>query len=157
MGMRSQKASKEALWWVCLTCAWQVPGIQLRGRRARAAHSITPVAIAFHATRGRAVSGSMPLGGPTCGTRSGLTGLGPELAGLGFREAGPQLAPPPTQPRPGQAPLASPRPFAGVPPPVDAAVLFCCSLLRLAYVFTSMKTPRSSNKCARLAPYPLPA
>jgi hypothetical protein len=32
MGMRSQKASKEALWWVCLTCAWQVPGI-LKERR----------------------------------------------------------------------------------------------------------------------------
>lgn len=32
----------------------------------------------------------------------------------------------------------------------------CCSLLRLAYVFTSMQTPRFFNKCARLAPCPPP-
>lgn len=38
---------------------------QLRGRRARAAHSITAVAIAFHATRRQAASGNAPLGGPT--------------------------------------------------------------------------------------------
>lgn len=52
-------------------------------------------------------------------------GVCPELAGLGFGEAGLQLALPPTQPRPGQTRLASQRPFAGVPPPVDAAVPSC--------------------------------
>ena len=32
MGMSSQKDSKEALWWVCLICAWQAPGV-LKERR----------------------------------------------------------------------------------------------------------------------------
>lgn len=32
MGMSSQKDSKEALWWVCLVCVWQIPGI-LKERR----------------------------------------------------------------------------------------------------------------------------
>lgn len=61
---------------------------QLRGRRARAAHSIAAVAIAFHATRRRAASGSAPLGGPNCCTEQGQTGRRPELAGPRFGEAG---------------------------------------------------------------------
>lgn len=32
MGMSSQKDSKEALWWVCLVCVWQIPEI-LKERR----------------------------------------------------------------------------------------------------------------------------
>lgn len=123
--MSSQKDSKEALWWVYLTCAWQAPGVQLRGRRARAAHSITAVAIAFHATRRRAASGSAPLGGPTR-YRVGSDRPLPGTRQFRIRRGGPAAVPPPTQPRPGRARLASRRPFADVPPSVGAAVLSCC-------------------------------
>lgn len=106
---------------------------QLRGRRARAAHSIPAVAIAFSrhppagSFRQRAPGRSELL------YRVGSDRPRPGTRRSAIRRGGPTLAPPPTQPRLWQARLSSQRTAAAVPPSA-AAALQACSFAQVSLV-----------------------
>lgn len=136
---------------------------QLRGRRARAAHSIPAVAIAFShhppagSFRQRAPGRSELL------YRVGSDRPRPGTRRSAIRRGGPTLAPPPTQPRLWQARLSSQRPAAAVPPSAAGCCcstgLQCCPSVSCAYVaaFCSAcpmcsRLCKRPNKRARLVP-----
>lgn len=126
---------------------------QLRGRRARAAHSIPAVAIAFSRHQPPGSFRQRAPGRSELLYRVGSDRPRPGTRRSAIRRGGPTMAPPPTQPRPWQARLSLQRPEPAVRlrllllyrPAVLPKCLLClcgCFLLRLPYVFTSMQTPQ---------------